>query len=464
LSLLVLLIATARGSRAALWVGFPIGMLLMHAGILYKVPGGFPLTSQTATMLSLLLGLVVGGSIGPLSRLRWTLADTVLVVMALGQCASNVLNNKNSTLTIPATLCYTIPPYLFGRWYLRSWEDVSKALRPLAVCLMLLSMSIVIESVTGINIIRALGGRLRTTGVRMGVTRASGCLGHPITMGLTLVTLMPWALVAAQRAREGTGPSWWRLLPWAMGAAIMGTVSRGPMSAMVILLAVYTFFRRPRWRVPLLCAAVVAGLAFTVAFDQIKSVLYFISGESKSATTVITYIYIDNREFIYTGTDHRWLLFQVYAEPLRNAGLFGYGFGGFEGAEDAMNVIAHFRSIDNNIVVYILAYGYGGLTLFLLLAILPLWPLGKVALDRRNPFSQLAAGVFGAVVAFHLALITVGLSRDYQMFCMLLGGFAVTVAQLGRQWRPAPPVARVPAPASTGPAPVPPAAPGFAPR
>ena len=34
---------------------------------------------------------------------------------------------------------------------------------------------------------------------------------------------------------------------------------------------------------------------------------------------------IDDTEYVYTGTDHRWLLYKVYAQPLRDAGLFGYG-------------------------------------------------------------------------------------------------------------------------------------------
>jgi hypothetical protein len=75
------------------------------------------------------------------------------------------------------------------------------------------------------------------------------------------------------------------------------------------------------------------------------------------------------------------------------------------------------------------------MTLFLLLALLPLYRLVKVALDRDNPYAALAAGLIGATLAFHAGLYGVVLFRECEMPCMFLAGLAVSVGQLGMQAR-----------------------------
>jgi hypothetical protein len=130
------------------------------------------------------------------------------------------------------------------------------------------------------------------------------------------------------------------------------------------------------------------------------------------------------------------MLFKVYGNQLRKAGLFGQGStiardDDSELSETARQTSATFRSFDNNLIAWTLAYGYVGIALLVLLALLPLPGLVKVAFDRGNPFAVLAGSALGAIIGFQLALMTTALTRSFSMSWMFLAGLAVTIAQLG---------------------------------
>lgn len=442
LGLSILATAAARGGRAALWWGWPFGMLMFFVGLKLDVPGGMRVDAHTVTIVSLTAGLLIGGGLGPLS-LRWSLCDALVVLMMVGQQLSDITNNKYTTLGTPAIICYTILPYAFGRLYLRAPSDIPRALRPLALCVLLLTLCIGFEAITGINVFRVLGGLKYRVMLRVGLNRTYGSLSHPIFMGLAMVSLLPWALEAARGSRAGAAPWWWQLLPWALLAAVFCTLSRGPLMAFVLASGIYLFFRRPAWRLPLAAAGLAGVLVVFLAFDQVKSVLYVVSGEQETMQEHTRYLVMpDGEEILYTGTDHRWILFHVYKEQLRHAGVFGYGYGWTGNMIENDRLRLKFYSIDNNLIYYIISYGYLGTTLFFLVALLPLPALARVALDRGNPLAPLSGGVFAAVVAFNLALSAVALMRTYTALWMFLAGLAVSLGQLGPRYSPKGVVAR----------------------
>ena len=63
--------------------------------------------------------------------------------------------------------------------------------------------------------------------------------------------------------------------------------------------------------------------------------MYALTGESHMVEEGEHTITIDGEEYTYTGTDHRWLLFKVYAKHMANAGLFGMGYGGIGQASNS---------------------------------------------------------------------------------------------------------------------------------
>ena len=198
---------------------------------------------------------------------------------------------------------------------------------------------------------------------------------------------------------------------------------------------IYLFFRRPSWRLPLAAVGVAGALVMFLAFDQVKTALYTLGGGQEFMQERPRYLVMPNGQevHLHSGTDHRWMLFMVYEKQLREAGLFGYGYGETGDMIEDERVRKKFYSIDNNLIYYVVTYGYLGTVVFLLVVLLPLQRLERVALDQSNPLAPLSAGVFGAAVALNLAVSAVALTRTYAVFWMFLAGLAVSLGQMG--WR-----------------------------
>lgn len=440
LSLLILFIALRSGSRTAMWWGVPIGMLLLNCRLEITLPGGLLLMPQTIVVYSVLLAVVLGGSLGPLSRLRWCWADLAAGLIPISQIVSNQINHQLGTFSILTITCLTLGPYVIGRLYLRSREDLNGALRPLMICLVILAVCVLFETFTGRNISTlALGKTKAKHQMRGGLSRAVGTLGSQIAFGMAMLTMWPWALEASRRARAGQGPRWWRLMPWMAIGAVFSSISRGPMLASMVMVYIYTFFRqRPALRLPLAVAGIAAVLLVTTGFDRVKNVLYSISGETELVKEELRHVVIDNQEYVYSGSDHRWLLFKAYAKPIRNAGLFGFGYDRKEAIGEATQYHWLFYSIDCNPLVILLAYGWVGVVLAYSLVFLTLWGLWPIAISRNNPLGPIAAALFGAIVAFQEGLLTVAFLKPFHIFWYLLVGAGVTVAQLGKAEAAAP--------------------------
>lgn len=245
-----------------------------------------------------------------------------------------------------------------------------------------------------------------------------------------LVLLLPWALEAGRRAKAGDGPRWWRALPWLVAAALFATVSRGPQLAGMATAAVYLFFRAPRLRVPMLVVALGGGLGGYAAKDQIVDALAVVAGE-KGKDAAPTLITIDGEEVEYTGTNHRVLLFRVYDDAVKRAGPVGYG-SDLRGVELEESIAQRFESINCHYLLFYLQTGYLGLGAFLILTAGILPNLGRLAFRRTSPLSGLAAGLFGALLAVAVMLMSVWFSPDFAGVWLFSAGVAGRLPLLAR--------------------------------
>jgi hypothetical protein len=134
----------------------------------------------------------------------------------------------------------------------------------------------------------------------------------------------------------------------------------------------------------------------------------------------------------YSGTKHRDLLFDVYAEAMEKAGWFGFGTRIKDMPVDP-EMDKRFISIDNHYLMYYLQYGYLGLAAFGLFAASVLWNLLPPMLNGTGPTGRLAGGLFGAIGGCLIAMRSVWLAPDYSWGWLFCTGLTVCVARLHRE-------------------------------
>jgi hypothetical protein len=342
-------------------------------------------------------------------------------------------------MTAPVYLMNWLLPYLVGRFFLRSPADLAGALRPMAAGLLVVSVMTVLEAVTRINPWDVIGLRnaVDEGSIRAGLLRARASLGHPIYLGMMLALLHPWAFEAARRARAGIGPKWWRSLPWAQGLAVVGTVCRGAILAMLGTCFGLAFLRHPRWRVPL-AASGLLGLVLILATKDILFAKALELGNEDMEHAVT----IGDKEYVYNGSLHRLLLFDVYWQPLTEAGLFGYGHHmGDIDVED----LGNFWSIDSHVIDFTLRFGYVGMGLFILLTLSSLAALARAA-RTGGEAANFAGALAIALLTVTLSLFSVAFQLDYGVAWLFLAGLSTSLGEFARRGRvpgagPAPPPA-----------------------
>ena len=186
-------------------------------------------------------------------------------------------------------------------------------------------------------------------------------------------------------------------------------------------------------RVPVLLTLIGVGAIQVAAPNAFRAAMLNFSGESDNEDVNERVIELNGHEYVYNGTDHRWLLYEFYKEPLQNAGLLGYGNLERDKSDlvEAENV-RWFWSLDNYYIALKLRGGELGYWLYAALAILPLIPLGRLAWQRHDVIGLLAAGLLSALTFFNLLLFTVNLTIDFQPYWSFITGLAVTVSQYPR--------------------------------
>ncbi len=423
--------ASAKGGRQGLWFGWLVAMLAMPIWVTFPF-GSLTLDMRTvAGMVGLATVLIFpdpGREGDPGLRIRplTLISDIVVGVLVLVQVYSQYRIGRFGPLTAPDIARRWVLPYVVGRCYFGSVDDIRRCLSISAKLLMGLSVFAVVEAITKFHLVnRALGKTypiLETgEGYRWGLKRAQGPLDHPIFFGMMLVLLYPFAYEVFREWRAGRGPRWWLWLLPTLSAAVIVTVSRGAQISLVFTGLITFFFQKPRWRIALFTFAVVGGTAGYVGKAVLTEALGKLAEESEDDVRLIM---INDEEYEYTGTKHRSLLFVAYDQAFKDCDAFGFGFE-MQGIELEEAVALRFSSIDNHFIKFFLQYGYVGLSCFIILAFTSLINLGILGWDVKNPAAGFAGALFGALMSVTVGLLSVWFAPDFGsvwLYCVGLAG------------------------------------------
>jgi hypothetical protein len=190
--------AAFRRGRTALEARLPLVVIVFIISTL--IPNGFSiylgslrLTPYRLVLLvctPILIMRAIGGEFG-----RFSFSDRLIVGAAIWMWVALIKNDGGSAIeTGGIVFVETLGPYLIGRCCIRTASQWIGAVTTFGVSMAVISVPVVMESLTGQQIIRELAGP-RTKGtdegdisMRMGLHRAHGPFDHPILLGVTAAT------------------------------------------------------------------------------------------------------------------------------------------------------------------------------------------------------------------------------------------------------------------------------------
>lgn len=430
----VLYVAATSGPQKALWVGW-MAVLMLVPTWLVKSFGSIEMDMRSAVAVAVVAGFLFFQK-QPL-QLRWLWLDTFLLLLIASQVISGFNAGEIRPLTIPEITRRWLPAYVMGRLFFRSVDDLDDILPIASVLVLILSLYAIGESLLRVNIINEILGKHyavleASEGYRWGIKRAQGPLNHPIFFGMMLVMLFPWAVEAGRRTRHKAGPRWWILLPFLAFGSVFCTASRGPIIATAFTVYVTLFFRRPKLRIIMLLLVVLGGAGVYYGKQAVIETLSTAVGESEQA---VQRVVIDGDEYEYTGTKHRLLLYRVYWNAIRDAGLLGYG-GRMRNVPIEEHLVHRFSSIDNHYLLFLLQRGYMGIGLFITVTLCSLVYLAAAAWDPSRRQAGFAGALFGSMLAVALLLQTVWFAPDFAVIWLFCAGMAGSLHSLPRAAAP----------------------------
>lgn len=409
LLLLLSLAAISAGPMHAMRVGF-LCMLFVPTWMVRGI-GSMTLDLRLMAVMILVPVAIFGGRW--IRQLGW-LDGFVLSLAGIG-VASLIRSETSSPTEIAVIISVWIVPYFFGRLLVGSLADL-QALVPwvCAACIGLSAWS-VFESTTKINPLNVLAQRSGSfnseNNNRMNLRRAEGPQNHPIYLGMTMALLFPWTLEGARLARSRRLSMFFAAAPFICVLGVLGTVSRGPLLVMVVAGAAAAFFYFPFARIPVFLGVGTVAVAVFIAWPMVVESLETVSGEKEEYIVVI-----GGKEYNYTGTKHRELLYLVYERAMTEAGWMGHGKWGAKNEHKIFlepQLRSQFASIDNQYILLTLNWGKAGLITFLLMGGYVLFVGGWFAMTVPQDFRLLVGGMTGSIIAVMVFLMTVWLSSDF---------------------------------------------------
>tara|TARA_R110002049_G_scaffold72490_2_gene187105 strand:+ start:120164 stop:123688 length:3525 start_codon:yes stop_codon:yes gene_type:complete len=381
----------------------------------------------------------------PQYRLRITSTDLVVLTLTFAVIGAQYLSGDLIPTSIPSVLLIWTTPYIFGR-LLASVPNAVERLSVVMLCVAVVIFGLVaFEAVSHINPTNTLLGRsgsyASVNGNRWGMRRAEGISKHPIFMGMIIAGLFPWVLAAASEIRRGNVLTKLSGLMWILGpaiviASIVFPLSRGPILILLGTAGLSAFLTIRRIRLPVIALAAAVAIFVIANSGNLVQLL-----EATAQDTNQVMVSINGERYPYTGTNHRFLLFLVYQDAIKDAGAFGFGNFSLEKPHLVHYVEPHlrqlFRSIDNHYLLTLLNYGYLGVGAFLMLSlggVYCAWRLylkgGGNAVVNQRVFHAALVGYF---LATSVMLFTVWLDSDFGFLLLFNIGFVSTQWSLCRQ-------------------------------
>jgi hypothetical protein len=422
---LFLMNVASRGGLAAVWTFWPFCLLILPNSRPSMRIGSLGLTFDRLIGLACVYILITAAGRVRTNRLRFL--DYVVIVLIFADIMSEIINQGFLPFSLlQKPLPYV--PYLVGRFYLRDSSDLKPAVGGMAFMLTVLGILAIVESVTRLKFIGYLAfGRLTGGEIRYGMMRARVGASHPISLGTTILLVMPWALEAGRMARLRLEPWWWRFAPVGGIAGLIGALSRGPILTSLIYPFMKYFFANPGMR-KMMIAGVLAGAGVaSVSMDQVVEFLHAIEG-SEVEVARTRWVVIEGVPYRYTGTTHRSLLYKVYREPMKQAGAFGFDRSWFRTMSP--DLYMRFWSIDNTYIHTRMKRGLVGLLAFDLLLAGTFLGAWRVAMRPEHPLSPLMKRVVASVIAITLALFTVAIFMETRAMLLMTAGLVASLEGL----------------------------------
>lgn len=433
-------VASREGSDSALRKSFVLVALLAPTWMTYNVRSirlDFRIVHAIAA-----IGLLV--LMPPKRKIVFhpCLTDVAMIALVGSLCVSQYLAGALAPLT-PFDIGLTwLSTYFVGRIFLQAPEDLKRLAPMAAKVFCLVCVLALIEAITKRNPLNTLLGKTfgileSGEGYRWGMKRAQGNVSHPIYNGFQLILFLPLAVYLCKWGWQRTRKDWFAVLsPIALAVATFVTVSRGAQLGFLIASMIVVFFMFRSLRVPLIISAVVLGTSLFLFKDAVVEGLGTMAGEDPHEVRMIE---INGEEVEYTGTKHRVLLLQVYEEPLKEAGWFGWG-GALTDVKIEPQLENRFRSIDSHYILFYLQYGKVTTAIFLIIAAVVIWNSLRLSW-QASELRPVLAGLVGSFVAVAISMTSVWFAPDYAAIWLFNAGLACNLKDL---WRPvAPPQAVV---------------------
>lgn len=373
---------------------------------------------------------------------RPCLIDIAVIGIVVVMCVSQYLCEALAPLT-PFDIAFTwLSTYFIGRIFLQAPEDLDKLAPMAARVIAFVCVLAILEALTKHNPLNILLGKtfgiLETgEGYRWGMKRAQGNASHPIYNGFQLILFLPITAYLHKWGWSQPAKNWLAILsPFALGLAVLVTVSRGAQVGFIIAGMVVVFLMYRQLRIPLAITAIVMGTSLYIYRDAVVDTLGRLAGEQNNEVRMMM---IDGEEVEYTGTKHRLLLLQVYREPLAQAGWFGWG-GALKGVEIDEG-LQRFRSIDSHYILFFLQYGRLGLGFFVATMLLVILSTLRMSWHEAK-LRPVAAGLLAGFVALAVSMTSVWFAPDYAAIWLFNAGLACNLRTLWKH-KPAAPVLRL---------------------
>jgi len=328
LTTLMMLALMAYVAKSVLRDGYRPMVRTVYVVVLFAAPiwmakkfGVFDFDFRVAVIVAIAGATVIRSSVG-LTAPHLLVGDFLAATLFLSDLATTVYWEDITVTTPFEGMRVWLWPYVMGRLLARSADDLEAAAKLLWWVGLGLGTYAVVEAVTKTNPVNSFFGRSfwyleQGEGYRWGLKRAQGPLEHPIHFGMMMVLLWPWTVQAMPKM----GKRGW-LAPVMVPLGVFVTVSRGAWVVGILAFLAVVFFRNPRLRVPIACTVLAIGGSVVLAKDEVMAMLGQVIGEKKEQRY---YVLIKGKLHEYSGTLHRQLLGDVYAEAVRGAGFLGYG-------------------------------------------------------------------------------------------------------------------------------------------
>jgi hypothetical protein len=359
------------------WIGFNLGV----SGNLYV-----PIASGVA--LIVIVTLVPGG------RLRFTLADGLVLLLVVVSAVASAVTNSTVALSFLLSLTiYFVVGYALGRLAPHR-IDLRWIYGVVGVTFAVVAVLAIIESLSGRNLfvnLHAANGQFALWSAlqyRGGALRVEGAFGHSIALGCSLAMAIP--LTLASRL-----PSWVRILMvLVILVATTLTFSRvGILGAILGLVLSILFLREGLTRRMRVVLASGGAAATLVLFPIISAVLTAAGSEASGSAA-------------YRG-DLLALVGQM--EPIGVA-------NSARRAADGQIYFGNFRSIDSQLILTGLSGGV------IVLAAIVVALLAAIVLVLAGKGSAATIAIVAQIPAF----ATVALITQYSIFVWFIIGLAVT--------------------------------------